>query len=81
MASRFDILTKVPYLKVWDQATFSREGTFTLWGNVRDLVSALVDIFQPTFVEINEDCIYLSYCDYVLSIYLQDGTWNIEEEI
>lgn len=80
---RFDVLTKVPYLKVWDQISFSREGTFTLWGtSVSNALVALADLFQPMSVEVSEDgFIYLMHGGYILTLDCINWTWSIEEEI
>jgi len=82
MVSRFDILKEVPYLKVWDEISFSREGTFTLWGNVSNALLALADLFQPMSIEVNEDgCVYMLHGGYFLALDMKNGTWEIEEEI
>ena len=83
--NRFNLLNKVPYVKVGENITFSREGTFTLWGNVSNALEALADLFQPMSVEIEvtEDsmCVYFLHGGYYLALDLEKGTWSIEEEI
>ena len=80
--SKFELLKQIPYLRVWDQVTFSRDGTFTLWGNVSNALEALADLFQPMSVEVNEDgMLYMLHGGYFLALNLQNGTWSIEEEL